>query len=445
MTSANSESNGRALRLKGRLGVTVPLGDQAMVSAANFLTMVMLARVLGPAGLGAFSLAWLVVLLFASVQFALIISPMMSIGPKQDAIDENAYYGVLFLQQAVVAAATFLLVWIGAATTAALAPQWGIADIAVPISFAAAAYQTQDFLRRYFFVLGRARVAAGIDFICYGGQVAAIAWLFTTRGLSPATALWAIAATSAASIVVGSFFVGALVWRRRSIVDVTLRHWRFARWLVANALLGFSSNHIFFIATGALLGPAAVGALRAAQGLLGVVHVITMGLENVVPAMASRRYHVDGIHALLNYIKRVAFVGGAATTVVVAVIAVAPQFWMGLTFGESYLAVGDLIRWLAPIFILKYLGTPLRAALRAIESTAPILAGTVVASVLSAVLAYPLVDMFGITGAAAGMLIGLIASHAVLTLGLVQGARQVAAARLSSDIAVPSGQNAVSR
>ena len=445
MNSATSERNARALLLKSPLGVTFPLGDQAMVSAANFLTVIMLARALGLGGFGVFSLAWLVALLLASVQFALIISPMMSIGPKQDAADGPAYYGTLFLQQAVVAGATFLIVWIGVATTAGLAPQWGIADLTVPLASAAAAYQVQDFLRRYYFVLGRARTAVGIDSISYGGKVALIGWLFMTGGLSPATALWAIAATSAASAVVGSFFVGPLVWQRRLIVDISLRHWRFARWLVADAVLRLSSGYVFIFTTAVLLGPASVGALRAAQGLMGVVNVITMGLENVVPTMASRHYHADGIHALLNYVKRVAFVGGAATTVVVTAIAVAPQFWMGLTFGDSYLAIGDLILWFTPIYILRYLGTPLRAALRAIESTAPILAGTVTASVLSAALAYPLVDIFGITGAVAGMLIGLIASHAVMTLGLVQGVRRVAAVRLSSDLVVPSGQKAVSK
>src|ERR1700679_2383760 len=61
------------------------LSDQALVSGANFLTFALLARALGVSEFGVFALSWAMVLLANSVQMALIVSPMMSVGPKQDA------------------------------------------------------------------------------------------------------------------------------------------------------------------------------------------------------------------------------------------------------------------------------------------------------------------------------------------------------------------------
>ena len=173
---------------------------------------------------------------------------------------------------------------------------------------------------------------------------------------------------------------------------------------------------------------------------MGVVHVIPLALETVVPALAARIYHASGIPALIDYIKRVSFVGGAATTIIVSVFSITPHFWLSLTFGESYHEFGNLIRWLAPVYVLAYLGMPVRAALRAIENTAPILAGTALASVLSIALIYPLIDQFGITGAVAATLVVLIAASIVLILGLVQGLRRVAVPESSSGVAVPSCQ-----
>ena len=57
--------------------------DQAIVSGSNFILGILLARNLGIEGYGYYSLIWLVVLFFSSMQLASLISPMMSLGPKK--------------------------------------------------------------------------------------------------------------------------------------------------------------------------------------------------------------------------------------------------------------------------------------------------------------------------------------------------------------------------
>ena len=75
------------------------LVDQGVVSGVNFLTMVLLARMLGVEQFGKFSIAWLVLLFFKSIQAALVVAPMMSIGPKQRDDEQALYYGAVILQQ----------------------------------------------------------------------------------------------------------------------------------------------------------------------------------------------------------------------------------------------------------------------------------------------------------------------------------------------------------
>jgi len=147
------------------------LADQAMVSGVNFLTGILLARYLGLAEYGRFTLVWMAVLFFNSLQQAAILSPMMSIGPKRDKNQEARYYGAVFLQQVIWTGASAAFMFAGARGCRILRPDWDVQGLAFPLVAALVAYQFQDFLRRYFFVRNRASVAFLNDCISYLGQL----------------------------------------------------------------------------------------------------------------------------------------------------------------------------------------------------------------------------------------------------------------------------------
>src|SRR6202044_1937471 len=86
------------LRLSGGKELSA-LFDQALVSGANFATNVILARSLGIREYGVFALSWMAVLFVSSLQWAFIVSPMMSVGPKQEEHERPFYYGAVFFQE----------------------------------------------------------------------------------------------------------------------------------------------------------------------------------------------------------------------------------------------------------------------------------------------------------------------------------------------------------
>jgi hypothetical protein len=86
------------LRLSGGKELSA-LCDQALVSGANFATNVILARTLGIREYGVFALSWMVVLFVTSLQWAFIVWPMMSVGPKQEEHDRPFYYGSVLTQE----------------------------------------------------------------------------------------------------------------------------------------------------------------------------------------------------------------------------------------------------------------------------------------------------------------------------------------------------------
>ncbi len=97
-------------RLFGRYSqINCALVDQAMVSGVNFFTGILLARYLGIEALGQFTLAWMAAIFLNGLQHAAIIAPMMSIGPKQPALETPAHYGAVIVQQGVFCLCGFVV------------------------------------------------------------------------------------------------------------------------------------------------------------------------------------------------------------------------------------------------------------------------------------------------------------------------------------------------
>ena len=392
------------------------LADQAVISGVNFLTGILLARYLGLEGFGQFTLAWMAVLFVNALQHATIIAPMMSIGPKQPAAELPAYYGAVIVQQVVFSLCVFVVLFAAIEASPLVFPDWGLGGLGLPLACAAVAFQCQDFLRRYLFTRGRAAQAFVNDGVRYLGQLAILIWLFLSfpERRESETALWVIAGTAAAAAIYGIFLVERVAWAPGMFGATAARHWRFSRWLAGSAVMQWTSGNLFLLAAGALLGTSAVGALRAAQTLMGPCNILFQGLENVVPTRAAWHFQHGGKAALVGYMKKVGLVFGLVMAAIAAVAAAAPEFWLGLAYGDEYVGYGYLVRWYAVIFLLSYFAVPLQAGLRAVEQTRGIFLATVSATIVSVAGAYPLINEFGVTGAVAGNVIVLVCYLGVL-------------------------------
>ena len=68
------------------------VGDQALVSAMNFLTSAVLTRMLGVHDFGVFSVFYIILQYLNSIQLALIVSPMMTLAPQITDESERAVF-----------------------------------------------------------------------------------------------------------------------------------------------------------------------------------------------------------------------------------------------------------------------------------------------------------------------------------------------------------------
>jgi O-antigen/teichoic acid export membrane protein len=383
-------------RLRAMRDPALSFGDQALSSACNFLTTILLARALGLEAFGLYTMVWLALYFAMSLQLGLIVSPMMSIGTKERGEQAEAYYTVVFLHQAgfvVFAAIAIFAVLMLAMGTASL-----LAAAALPGAMAAASYLTQDFLRRYLFARRRPAGILLIDAINQALKLGALAILWHMEVLDVANALWAVAGAAAVSTLCGLGMSGPLLWRRQILTSVTSRQWHSARWLVLTGSVQWMLGYSGLLVTAGLFGPKVLGALRAAQSLLAVLNVVREALENIVPPLAGKALAeggMPGLHRMLGRAMLFTSLTGAAAVVGLGLFG---PWLLHKLYGGEILEFDWVIAWYSFALPMALTSLVLGCAFRALERTRPIFIATLAGACLNLLAVYPAALFFGVAG-----------------------------------------------
>lgn len=383
---------GRMVVGRGAAGPALSLADQALVSACNFATTIVLAHALGLEAFGLFSTAWIVVLLTVSLQLGLVVCPMISIGPGLPGEAGQSYYAIVLVHEAA------FLALAGSAVAVGLALAFGDWALAFAAGAACAAHLAQDFSRRYLFARGRPPVVLGIDALNQGVKLALLVLLARSDMLSPARALEVVAASAVLSCVCAIPFRGRLAWRAGEFGAASRRQWQSGRWLVLTGLMQWLSGYAGLLIAGALLGVTLIGVLRAAQSILGVLNLIRDALENTVPPIAGRALAsrgLDGLRAVIGVTAAIGFVGGLSFT---ALLALTGKSLLAVAFGPDMAAYAWVVTWYSLLFPVSLVSFSQICAFRALERTSAVFAATAAAAALNLALVYPAVRWFGIQG-----------------------------------------------
>lgn len=379
--------------------------DQALVSGTNFLTAILVARYLGVEDFGKFSLVWMVVLFMNGLQVALVVSPITSIGPKIKKGQRASYFGAAFLQQLLLALFLSGVLFLGIKVSTIVFPVWGLEKLIIVLPAVGFFYLAQDFIRRYFFVLSKFKEVFINDVISCLGRLVLLTVLFNSVGATLELTFWIIAGTAALAWMVGLICMEKTVLSWIVFRQTALRHWAMSKWLVSSVIVQWLAGNIFVIAAAAMLGASAAGALKAMQNLLGLFNVLFSALENIIPVRAAVIYSGQDETTFISYLIKVATWGGIVTMGCMVVVVIFPKYWIDLFYGEQYLQYGDLLLGYGVVYLLTFAGLMFRIAFRTVEHTRPIFQAYLFAAIISVVIFYPVVDLFGVQGAVIGLVI----------------------------------------
>lgn len=384
------------------------LSDQAVVSASNFLTSVIVARMVGIEEFGRFMIAWIVILLFKDLQTSLLEPTMMSIGPKQNREDLPKYYGAVFAQQSLFTGASFLVVLIGMAAAGGFFPDLNLWELMLPLAAAVLADELQDFMRRYFYTNNRHIAAFCNDFISYISRLIILFLLWQYHPILSAEILWVLFACSIVPAAIGMFMLDRFQIDRAWLATIAQRHWAVSRWTVGTSILRWLSGNLIVLMGGALLGAQAIGAVRAAMNILAPRNVLINGLTNIVIVKGSTILHHDGTRDLRRYLAKV---GVFMTTFDVCIALVAVIFAeeiMFYVYGPEFVPYTYLIYWLAAINVVHITVFPFGAGLKIFEYTKPYFVSAVLEAVFGILASYFLVLYFDLHGVMIGLAVTIV-------------------------------------
>ncbi len=393
------------------------LVDQSSFALANFAINVLLARWLGPASYGAFSIAFTIFLLVGVIFNGLVVEPMMVYGSGRFQERERSYLKELTRIHWKWCWSALALS-IGVASLFHFESETGASLRALAIWSGPLFYLL--LMRRACYVGFRPRLAGEGGLIYLVLVLASMTVLQRFGYLSVGGALFVM---GACSLIAGAWIHwrmnlekpqdGEAVFPRR---EITTSHWDYGRWAVATNILSWIPGNLYMLLLPLWGGTAATGEMRASFNLvMPVLQVLTAAGPVLLPVLVKSR---DSGR----------FAGQIRTLGVVLVIP--PLLWTGLLFVAgpalaSFVYDGAFeVSRMTLIFlgfstVFTALTLVLAAALRAMEAPKLVFRGYLGATLICLAAGVPMTLSHGVAGAAAGMLLSMVVNAVILwfTLG----------------------------
>jgi GT2 family glycosyltransferase/O-antigen/teichoic acid export membrane protein len=394
------------------------LADQALISATNFATVVILARALAPRDFGAFVLAYAALLFVNGLQTAFVTQPHNILGQSRHG-DEYRRYTL----STAAGQGLFML----AAAFAAIAVAVGaylMHSSAVAVLFAVVpallAWQAQEFARRVLYTEHRLLTAFAIDIVGYGGQIALILALVAADRASAAAALYAIAIASSVGALAGGWAIRHSL-KGRVEAGFMRDNWAFGKWLGAAMAASWLSVQLFLYLTAIIVDASATAGLKASQTVLGPLNAFLLFVVTILPIrLAAARERNESIRAWLRF----AYVASSPFVFVYcALVAVFARPILDALYGPEYVGYVDAVRLFAVFYVVMHAAYMLSSALSAKRLSRPLFTGNLWAAFVGVVVGWPLIARWEVNGAVVGMILSAI----VLALAFWRSYRRSAA------------------
>lgn len=414
---------GERLGLSNRAATlaTTTTADQCVASASNFAVGIVVARLSGPQGLGAFAFAYTCWILLTTLHRSLITDPMMILGDmrREDAVDLRrrgfaAEIALGALSTLVFAATGTILLAAGQHTFGV-----GLLVLAPWILF----LNLQDYWRQTGFMQGLPKKSLHNDLVFMVVQAVAFAgaFIFGLHTVFAAVSAWGLGAA-----------IAALYGLRQFSVRPSLRGgWAFlrsrlpmSRWLAGERTASWGGSQLYLLLAGALLGPAALGGLKAAQAMvMGPAFVLINAGGHYGLPEASRQLAERGWAGLARVARFVTGAAVLATTATGLVVFVAAGPLLDRLYGPQFAAFATSARIFAIAFVIGAFGIGPTLILNVTVRVRPLFFVQIGRTVVSVIAVYLLSNLYGVNGAAMASLVA-VSFNVVSTLILKSSARR---------------------
>ena len=388
--------------------------DQGVISIANFLATIILARTVDPTQLGIYGVGFVTLRLVRSIQDGVIVQPLNVYGASMDESGFRSYATSTSILQIFLATVTALTVAVGGWVLTTLGN-----DIAGPtlfgLWFAFLGWQLQEYVRRMLYARGHVFNAVLNTILANTVRLSLMLWWATQGKLSGVAGLDAIAWGSIVALIPGIYFT-RFYWTRSyaNLRETWMRNWAFGRWVMGSTIANWVSVEFYPILTAGLISFAAAGAYRALQNLVAPIHTMLRATDTFLTPRAARQYTQKGVGALSHTMRLVYVLAGIPTLSFLALAMLFPEQLLSLFYGDTYLAYSDGMILMAAFYALWFAYWPLQTILKAARISRPIFAANVVAIFLMFTVGIWMIHRWGVYGTIAGQALNALAVNTLL-------------------------------
>ena len=390
-----------------RSRAVLSVGDQAVVSATNFVTSVLIGRAAGKEALGVYLLGLSLILFVRGVQEQIVYGPYLVFCHKWKGRRLARYAGSVLAHEglwllATAAGLVGLAVYLalGGEPSGLRASSWALIPAVPLILF-------REFARHIAFGHFRSGTAVLLDVGVAAVQIAGLGALYLTGTLTVPVAFGVM---GAACLLV----CAPWAWRFAKGVRVTAkgvvhdwrRNWRFGRWALATHLLHGASHYLMPWVVALVDGEEATGIFAAGSTLVGIANMFVLGLAHYVCPKAAEAFGRSGVPGLRRVLRAATLVFSAVLAPFAAVCWVFGDALATLVFTDAFAGAGLVLAVLAVNMWANALSITCGNGLWAVERPDANFTADVISLLVVGVCTAALIGSMGVVGAAVAMAVG---------------------------------------
>jgi O-antigen/teichoic acid export membrane protein len=388
--------------------------DQAFLSGLNFLISIVLIKTVSKPEYGYYSIFFSIILLMASIQTAVINTPLAVLLINKKGDERTKYTGSLFFGQnlfliplAVFGVIGGFVVWY----FNLLEPT--LSAIIAAISLAFIGILCREYLRAYYYASESPNVVLVID-VLYVVLITILGYIAYLISQLNVTAVFILMGLS--SFLVGIFFIKRNKWEfsHNDIKSSYSENWKYGRWALFGVIVTHIQTYSYLYLLGIIISSSAVADVSAARILLMPLILVQEGWSKVILPHGSKLREGNRLSRLL---KEQIAISVAFVVIVMALIFILIFFksiLLHIVLSAKYVNSFDYIFYWGAIFAVGFIALIASLGLQVLKEFELISKINFVTMIVTILLAYFLIYSNGIVGGLIALLIGQTVSAIIL-------------------------------
>lgn len=389
----------------------VALIDQAIASATNFLTGVIIGRSCTKGEFGLYMLGLTIVLLAMELQMSLISTPYMVYSPHLKDHKLRLYIGSSMIHQFALSAVVILtLAASGGILSLGFGPP-GLGPVVWVLVAIIGFIMFREFVRRVCFAGLKMELALLFDICVAVIQMVGVIILYCFGFLSVSRAYWVIGcACGIGGVGWLSLQYKTFDFRIGQAISDFKRNWKFGKWVFASGVVWTVSVTFYPWFLTVFHGTGSAGIWAACLGVIALTNVPLVGMQNFLGPKIANVFAAGGLRPLRRFTFQSSLFLCIVMTPLCCALCVFGRPLLVLLYGDKYAGNGSVVSILALSLVAGAVGFSFSRALFAIERADVDFKINFAPLFILLTFGLWLVRSFGPLGAASGLLLANVAA-----------------------------------